>query len=106
MAQSTLNLKRGDTLFFYAELADATGSPIVLTIENIKSQIRHKNGTLVDTLTIETTATAGRYLLKSTDTTEYPIDTLDLDIKINNNGVFLSTDTMSLLVSREVTEWV
>jgi hypothetical protein len=106
LAQSTLNLKRGDTLFFYAELADASGDPIVLTIPNIKSQVRQRNGVLVDTLTVETTATAGRYLLKSTDTADYPLETLDLDIKINDDSVILSTETILLSVSREVTEWV
>ena len=101
-----INLKKGDTLFFYAELEDALGDPIVLTVDNIQSQVRKRNGILVDSLTVETTATAGRYLLKSTDTTDYPTEELDLDIKINDNGVFLSTETIVLSVSREVTEWV
>lgn len=105
MAQSTINLKKGDTLFFYAELADATGAPIILTIDNIKSQVRRKNGILIDTLTVELTDIPGRYLLKSIDTTDYPVEQLELGIKINEDGILLSTETVALVVSKEVTAW-
>lgn len=100
------NLKKGDTFSFYVDLVNANGQPLVLTIDKIKSQVRRQNLALVDELVIETTPTSGRYFIKSNDTSAYPEGSLYTDIKINDNGIILSTETVEINVIRSVTSWI
>lgn len=100
-----LNLKKGDTFSFYVDLVNASNQPLVLPVDKIKSQVRRQNLALVDTLVIETTATEGRYFIKSNDTSIYPEGLLYTDIKINDNGIILSTETVEINVIRSVTSW-
>jgi len=102
-----LKLKRGDTFFFYMDLALANGDPLIVTIDKLKCQIREINDTLVDTMDVQTTQTSGRYLFtaSSEKTLSYPIKDLQLDVKIND-GIVTSTPTVLVEVDKDVTKWL
>jgi hypothetical protein len=106
LSKTGLNLKRGDTFFFNMDLALADGTPLVVTVDKLKCQIRESNDKLVDTLLIETTDTVGRYLFTapSENTVKYPAKELFLDVKIND-GIVTSTPTISVIVDKDVTRW-
>lgn len=101
-----MNFKRGDSFSYYIELTDAENLPLILDVSNIKSQIRNQSNILIDTLTIETTATNGKYLISALDTSQYPIGLAYMDLKIRENGVFTSTETIEVTVEKDVTRWV
>ena len=103
----SLSLKRGDTFFFYMDLALADNTPLVVTVDKLKCQIREVNNELVDTMVIETTSTDGRYLFTADaeNTLTYPLNTLYLDVKIND-GIVTSTPTIPVEVDKDVTKWV
>ena len=101
-----MTFKRGDTFSYFIDLTDAENSPLVLQVEDIKCQIRTKSGSLIDTLIIETTATNGKYLVSASDTTFYPVGTQEMDLKINENGIVASTETIEVVVEKDVTKWL
>jgi hypothetical protein len=101
-----MNFKRGDTFSYFIELTDADNLPLVLPVEDIKCQIRTKSGSLIDSLIIETTATNGKYLVSASNTTHYPVGNQEMDLKINENGVFTSTETVEVVVEKDVTRWL
>ena len=106
---NTLNLKRGDTFFFYMDMKLADGvTPLILPVENFKCQIRRVNDELVDTLLVETTDTDGRYLFTALaeDTLNYPLQDLQMDVKIDDGGIVTSTQTITVAVDKDVTKWV
>jgi len=107
MAIATLNVKRGDSFFFQVDMAKADGSPLIVTVDNIISQIKRTNDILIDTLLVETTATPGRYKFSTTPakTATYPIRELILDIRVRDGLEIISTSTIELMVEKEVSSW-
>lgn len=107
--QPFLSVKRGDTFFFNLEIKLADNvTPLVVSVDKLKCQIRKINTELVDTLEVSTTATEGTYLFTASDdkTLDYPIGELELDVKLNDGGIVVSTPTIKVLVDKDVTKWV
>ena len=98
------NIKRGDTFQLTADLKDENGTALVLSLANIKSQIRKADDTLVAELTIATTGTPGTYTLTCIDTQEWPAPaSLVMDIEMIINGQKRSSDTIAINVIKDVT---
>lgn len=103
-----LEIKRGDTFAFYANMTDETGGPLVIDLLNIKSQIRDKAYQLIADLTVATTETPGRYLFTAPSTDNWPTETwgkttLLMDIQITTGGSVISSDTIEITVLKDVT---
>jgi len=95
--------KRGDTLAFYASLKDSDGNLLDYDIAKMKCQLRTRNGRLVDELNITETETLGKYLLRSADTSKYPIEKLYSDIEITDNDIKTSSSTFEIEIKRDYT---
>lgn len=102
-----IELKRGDTLSYVIDLTDADDTPLDIALVDIKSQIRYKSGELIDTLVIaKDPIIVGRYFVTSVDTSGYHVGELEMDIKIRDGDVVLSTETTYVTVKRDVTRWL
>lgn len=103
-----IKIKRGDTFAFYANITDEEGSPLLIDAVNLKSEVRDTDYALIDTLVIEQTDIAGRYLFTAEDTKEWPSapgagKTLLMDIEINDGGKISSSRTVEISVVKDVT---
>ena len=103
-----LEIKRGDTFAFYANMTDELGQPLVTDIANITSQIRDSAYQLICDLTVAVTETPGRYLFTVLSTDEWPSEIwgsvkLLMDIQINVGGQINSSDTVPIYVTKDVT---
>ena len=103
-----INIKRGDTFAFYANITDELGQPLITDIANLKSQIRDRNYVLVETLAIATTEIEGQYLFTAADTNtwfvqRYGSRSLIMDIEMSTGGVISSSDTIDIEVTKDVT---
>ena len=97
-----ITFKRGDTFERYLDFADAAGDAVIP--DAIESEVRTKEGKLIDTMNIDTTDTPGRYHMYSYDTSEYPFGTLEMDIEITIDGKRKSSETYNIVVVRDVTQ--
>ena len=103
-----LEIKRGDTFAFYANMTDETGAALVTDPLNITSQIRDTAYQLVSELTVAGTEIPGRYLFTATSTDTWPTEIwgsvkLLMDIQISISGVITSSDTVEIAVIKDVT---
>jgi hypothetical protein len=103
-----IEIKRGDTFAFYANITDELGDPLVTDVANIASQIRDTLYNLVAELTVATTETPGRYLFTAPSTDAWPAEsrgwaTLYMDIQLNVGGQVSSSDTIEIRVMKDVT---
>lgn len=97
-----MKLKRGDTLAFYVNFKDSDGDPVART--GLLCQIRTRAGVLVDTMTIASTATLGKYLFTaSVSTSTYPLTRLEADIQITDGATVVSSDTFFIEMIQDVT---
>ncbi len=96
-----MKIKRGDTLAFYVNFKDANGDPVAY--DNIRCQVRHKDGTLLSELTIAETDTVGRYLFSAGATDGFPLGTHESDIEIMVGGKVASSDTFGIEVYKDIT---
>ena len=99
-----IKFKRGDT-FNLTCTYKVDGSPVSVQSFDIDSQIRTRRGALVATLVDEKTQSTGVFNLSpvNANTSDWPVDVLQCDIQISENGVIRSTDTFSIVVAEEVT---
>lgn len=96
--------KRGDTFSFYANIKDLDGKPITGASEKLKCQVRDSLDNLKSELLItEELDTLGKYLFRATDTSNWPITTLNMDIQFNDEGIISSSETISVTVIKDVT---
>lgn len=72
-----LEIKRGDTFAFYANMTDETGAALVTDVANISSQVRDTAYQIIADLTVATTATPGRYLFTAPSTDNWPTEVWD-----------------------------
>jgi hypothetical protein len=91
-----LTIKRGDTFSYLATWEGAV-------LSELKSQIKDSKENLISAVKIEDTATAGTFRLSVADTKNWPIGTLVTDIQRTSADI-KSSDTMSIVVIRDVTE--
>lgn len=101
-----MSFKRGDSFSFCIDLTDAENLPLVLNVSDIKCQIRNQTNLLIDTLIVETTTVDGTYLVSAMDTAYYPVGVAYMDLKIRENGVIASTETIEVTVEKDVTQWL
>ena len=102
-----ITIKKGDTLALSCKLTEDDGTAINLTAVTITSQVRKAVGSeLVANLTVVVTnAALGEYSLTSTDTSNWPVDTLICDIKYSfGSPSIIRTETFSIEVLKAVTE--
>lgn len=101
-------IKRGDT-FDYTATVLGDGVPIVggIAAWGIRSQIRTKAGALVDTLICTITdSVAGTFTIveSAADVTlTWPTVTLEMDIEYTIDGTIVSTETIEVEVTKDVT---
>ena len=103
-----LEIKRGDTFSFYANISDEAGDPLVTDAANITSQIRDTMYQLVANLTVAATATPGKYLFTAATTADWPSEVwgavkLLMDIQMDIAGTTVSSDTVEIFVVKDVT---
>ena len=96
-----MQIKRGDSFAFYANFKDPDGAPI--SYENIKCQIRKRDGTLLSELTIAETETAGRYLFSAGATDTWPVGVFESDIQVVVDEKTISSETFRVEVIKDIT---
>lgn len=102
-----ITLKKGDTLTLLMALKDAADgtTPLDLSIDQIKSKIKTASGELFDEFVVSKSDTAGEYILKAKkNTTEYPIGTLNSDIRFEENGEVVHSETFEIEITKSETE--
>jgi hypothetical protein len=98
-------IKRGSTVSWACELKNAAGQAIDLADSVITSQLRQQNGALVADLTVtllDQTTNRGKFTL-SADTSAWPVDSLQIDIRREVGGVVTYSTTGRIDVEAEVT---
>lgn len=98
-------IKRGDTLTIQVVRKDSEGTPQTGQTEFLSSQIRDSNDILIAEFTIEESEVLGTYLftVDSAETANFPVETLYFDIELNDGATIESTDTVLLIVKKDVT---
>lgn len=101
--QSLPSFKRGDTFSFIASMSDSSGAPIIGAAEKLRCQIRDASDRMQGETTI-TEPTSGNYLFKISSTALWPANTtLYLDIQYVDNDIITSSETISVLIEKDVT---
>jgi len=101
-----MKFKRGDSFSFAVTIKENTDDglkPLIVDVDNIRCQVRTVGGNYVDDLIIETTDIEGEYKFSSEDTSKYPIETLETDIEINDEGIINSSQTFKIQVEKDIT---
>lgn len=100
-----IKFKRGDT-FSLACTYKVNGIPTSVSGLDIDSQVRSKRGTLVATLQDTKLVDTGKFTLTpvNANTSGWPVDVLQCDIQLSENGVIRSTDTFYISVVEEITK--
>ena len=100
----TVAIKQGATFGFTGVATDGI-NPMDLTGYTLKSQVRDRDGVLVDTLsTTVDSAIAGTFtVVASTGTLAYPLGTLELDIRLTHSTAVEFSETVLLNVTPSVT---
>lgn len=98
------DFKRGDTFVFTAHLTDPDNTPLVLTAEQVRSQIRDRFGKLYGTLVVVAVdGVPGSFTLSTPNTVDWPCETLYLDIEMDLDGQIVSSPTAKVNVVKDVT---
>ena len=97
--------KRGDSFVLTIELTKEDGSVIDLPMQDLKSEIRAKNNRLISEVEILQTYTPGSYILQVLDTSEWPLGEIYMDVKMREENVKTSTDTLIIPVVRDITKF-
>lgn len=108
---SPLKFKRGQTFDFAGavQIVDANNSPITdLTGWGAQSQIRKSNSDLVASLTVTwLTRNPASIRMQCVDTSGWPTGSLSIDVAFQApDGSMVITDTASIVVVDQVTEWI
>lgn len=98
------DFKRGDSFALYAEL-EWDGEPLIIDASALRSQIRTKNNKFISELSISKDVTQGEnvFVLEASDTNNWPVASLFMDIEIDDGGVITSSATIEIPVIRDVT---
>ena len=100
------DFKKGDSFGFYAKMTDTDGSPLMLDVSKLQSQVRSSRNELYAELTITKHPTeVGTYLFEaqSVVTKLFPITKLYLDIQTDTLGIISSTETFVINIIKDVT---
>lgn len=93
---ASIKVKRGDTFSYTAKWVGAN-------VSELKSQVRTVGGILVSDVVITASGEADTFLLKVADTTKWPVGDLVTDIERRTAGNVLSSDTIYIKVTKDVT---
>lgn len=97
-------IKRGDSFAFIAVMLDVNDQPLIEIESFLKAEVRDKNETLIAELTVSATEVPGEYKFSIKDTTSWPVGQyVYTDIQYTDDDVISSSDTMKILVERDVT---
>lgn len=99
-----LSIKKGDTFNFKISLKDENQQPLNLLVTDVQSQVRQKNGILVQDLNIELIQ-AGEFKIFSQNTSTYPVGILEIDVRVKQGAESFATETILLKVEKSVTVW-
>jgi hypothetical protein len=96
--------KRGDT-FLLSCVYKVDGDPAPIDNLTITSQVRQANGALVtDLVAEEVIGEVGQFLLTpDTETDTWPLDVLQCDIEITDDGFVRSSETVYIPVVKDIT---
>ena len=97
-------IKRGETFAFYANITDDGGAPVIGLADKLRSQIRTSIDELVTELTVTESQVPGQYLFEAGPTDTWPVSTLYIDIRKDNNGRKTSSPTFKIICEKEVTK--
>jgi len=100
-----IQIKRGDSFNFSAAITDDSDVAISGIASKLQCQIRDMDGNLITEMTIAEGGTAGTYIFRSGDTSNWPADEkLYCDIQYTDaDGIIASTDTFGITVREDVT---
>lgn len=98
MSNSLGSIKRGDTFNYYATWEGAA-------LAELRSHVRTDTGRLLSVVEIYDTETPSTFQLIVPDTTNWPIGTVYTDIERIVGGVIKSTETLTIDVQKDVTQW-
>jgi hypothetical protein len=102
---ANLYVKKGATLQLIIAAANDDGSPVDLTTITTTSEVRTREGRLIDTLTLTpTSGIAGQYTVAQA-TTKWPHGELVCDFKMiqNSSSIVLKSQTVTIEVLPAVT---
>ena len=100
-----VTIKRGDSFNFSAAITDDSDVAISGIASKLKCQIRDLDGNLITEMTITEGGTAGTYIFRSGDTSNWAADEkLYCDIQYTDaDGIIASTETFGITVREDVT---
>ncbi|MBP2028689.1 hypothetical protein J2Z35_002519 [Acetoanaerobium pronyense] len=101
-----LSIKQGDTFAFKAEMKNEDETPMTGIAYKLKSQIRDIKNTLYAELQITETDDIGTYIFKADAeiTKSWPVTKLYCDIQYKDADVVSSSETIEIMVERDVTK--
>ena len=98
-------MKRGDAFSQAITMRDGLGALITGAVSKLKSQVRTKQDQFVAELVITEPSTLGTYIFVATKTSDWPIDTLVMDIEytVVAGALPISSDNIQIPVLMDVT---
>ena len=97
-------IKPGETFAMYITIEKEDGTPITDMADRLKMQVRTSIDELISDVSISETQTPGQYLLEVNDTKKWPEGVLYTDILIRNEGRVKISETLKIIVTKEVTK--
>lgn len=94
------NFKIGDTFLFTANFTDKDGNN--LTGLSLECQVRDINSLLLSELTVEELG-EGKYIFSTTDTQNWSVGEVYMDIQYTSNQFVASTETIIIRTIKDVT---
>lgn len=102
-----INIKRGDTFWFSIKatlIVNDVQVPQSGLANNFKCMIRDDSETLLGTMVITESDTAGTYIFRCESTSDWPEGTIYFDIQYTDeNNIIESTETVDVVVTKDVT---
>jgi len=101
-----VTIKQGDTFAIQGAITD-NGSPVDISLWQIKCQIRKNDRLIADLSVDKVNAAGGIYQLKCLDTTDWPITIVEADIRyVTPSNQIISTETFDIDVKKPVTQGI
>lgn len=99
-----ITFKRGSTFEAELELVTEDCTPVDIRAEFMTAQINDGDDNLISELTIVETIVPGTYLLSTTDdTSDWPLETIYIDIRAILDDKIRYSNTLAIKVTKQVT---
>lgn len=102
--QTLTTIKPGETFAIPAQIETDDGTPITGAADKFKCQIRNTLNKLIADVEISETDEPGQYIFKVANTENWPVGTLLTDILYNDGGKIQISETLKIIVVKEVTK--